>query len=125
MLKILSGYRRRYSVQDIEREILMMNANSSERRDYALPIWTSESATHPMELENFFRQLWAANAYTFPVRAPVPSFLLASANDHFVNVSCSKTLADAWNCPLQIHPWAGHDLTLDDPEWVLEKLKQV
>jgi pimeloyl-ACP methyl ester carboxylesterase len=118
---IFAGYKKRFSVEDIEREILKMTVNSSERRDYALPIWTAESSAHPTSIENFFRQLWIAG-YGFPQKAPAPTMILCCDNDHFVNVSCSKTLAKNWGCPISIHPWAGHDLTLDDPDWVIEKL---
>jgi len=118
---IFAGYKKRFSVEEIEREILKMTVNSSERRDYALPIWTAESTAHPTSIENFFRQLWVAG-YGFPQKSPVPTMILCSENDHFVNVSCSKNLAKNWDCPIYIHPWAGHDLTLDDPEWVIEKL---
>lgn len=123
MAMILAGFKRRYTIEDIEREILMMTANSSERRDYALPIWTAESTVHPIKAQNFARQLWAAGNYTFPANPPAPTVILACANDHFVNVSCSHALAESWKCPMYIHPWAGHDLPLDDPDWVLTKLK--
>jgi len=125
ILALASSFRNLQAVEDVEREILAMTANSSERRAYALPLWTAESAAHPITLQNFVRQLWAANAYRFPVKAPVPTLILSCENDHFVSVSCSKALAKAWECPIYIHPWAGHDLPLDDPDWVLEKLRSL
>lgn len=125
ILALASSFKNKssHAVEDLEREILAMTANSSERRAYALPLWTAESTAHPITLQNFVRQLWAANAYRFPPKAPVPSLILSCENDHFVSVSCSKALAKAWECPIYIHPWAGHDLPLDDPDWVLEKLR--
>lgn len=123
IVALFTGFKSRYTIEDMEREILKMTANSSERRDFALPLWTKESTVHPIKIQNFFRQLWAAHSYTFPDNPPVPTVLLTSANDHFVDASCSKNLAQAWKCPVQIHPWAGHDLPLDDPNWVLEKLR--
>ncbi|WP_413289691.1 alpha/beta fold hydrolase [Bdellovibrio sp. HCB337] len=123
MALMIAGFKRRFTVEDMERKILMMTANSSERRDYALPIWTEESTAHPIQIQNFVRQLWAAGNYTFPTKPRVPTVLLNSANDHFVDASCSKALAEAWQCPMYVHPWAGHDLPLDDPDWVLSKLK--
>lgn len=122
---LLLGFKTRYTVQEMEREILKMNLNSSERRDFALPIWTKESEDHPIQIKNFFRQLVAAGSYQFPVEPPVPTVLLASENDHFVNVSCSKNLAKSWGCPIHFHPWAGHDLPLDDPKWVIDRLQVI
>lgn len=115
----------RYSVEERERQILKMTANSSERREFALPLWTKESEQHPIEIQNFLRQLWAAGAYEFPVKPPVPAVLFSCENDHFVDVSCSKNLAKSWGCSLRIHPWAGHDLPLDDPEWVIKHLSSI
>lgn len=125
MATMFLGFKTRYSVNDMERKILEMTANSSERREYALPIWTKESEDHPIQFKNFFRQLKAAGSYQFPAEAPVPTVLLASENDHFVNVSCSKNLAKSWGCMIHFHPWAGHDLPLDDPRWVVEKLQAI
>ncbi|MGZ5183361.1 MAG: alpha/beta fold hydrolase, partial [Ramlibacter sp.] len=70
---------------------------------------------------NALRQLWAAARYRAPDRPPaVPLLLLASAGDRLVHPSCSARLADRWEVPLRLHPWAGHDLPLDDPAWVLD-----
>jgi pimeloyl-ACP methyl ester carboxylesterase len=49
----------------------------------------------------------------------VPTLLLASQTDHLVNVICSTTLAQRWQCALHLHPSAGHDLPLDDGDWVI------
>lgn len=125
MATMLLGYKTRFTVNDIEREIVKMNLNSAERREVALPYWTKESEEHPVHLKNFFRQIFAARNYQFPAATPAPTTILTAENDHFVNVACSKNLAKHWNCPIHIHPWAGHDLPLDDPQWVIEKLRTV
>lgn len=125
MLTMLAGFVRLYTIEDMERIILEMTTNSSERREFALPIWTEESTVHPIDLPNFMRQLRAASTYSFPPEAPTATTILTCENDRFVNASCSKVLAKAWGCPIHVHPWAGHDLPLDDPEWVLNKLKTI
>lgn len=48
--------------------------------------------------------------------------LIASEQDRLVNVACSKTLASRWQIPLSLHPDAGHDLPLDDPDWLYEQI---
>ena len=48
----------------------------------------------------------------------LPTLLLASRNDGLVDVRCSRGLAAAWKVPLVEHASAGHDIPLDDPEWV-------
>jgi hypothetical protein len=51
--------------------------------------------------------------------------VLAGAGDRLVDPTCSRRLAAAWACPLAVHPWAGHDLPLDDAQWVLDQVAQV
>lgn len=125
LARLLAGSRSLYTVEQVEREILKMTSNSSERRNFALPIWTEESTVHPIELQNFLRQLLAANFHVFPTKAPVSTTFLACENDRFVDVSCSKNIANSWGCKIHIHPWAGHDLSLDDPDWVLNQLSKI
>jgi len=50
--------------------------------------------------------------------------ILSSKQDRLVHVSCSLAIASRWKCPAQLHPMAGHDLVLDDPNWVIEKVQR-
>jgi len=34
---------------------------------------------------------------------------------------CSNALAERFNCSLDVHPNAGHDLPLDAPDWVIQQ----
>ena len=49
--------------------------------------------------------------------------LLQSLGDHLVNPVCSTRIAGHWRWPLVSHPTAGHDLTLDDGEWVIAQIR--
>jgi len=74
---------------------------------------------HPVGLGNVFRQLWAAARYR-PSREkpPIPLLLLNSLGDRMVDPACTQAIARAWALEPETHPWAGHDLPLDDPAWV-------
>ena len=75
---------------------------------------------HPVQLKNVFRQLWAAARYHPPLgKPPIPLLLLNSKGDRMVDPSCTQAMARRWNIEPTIHPWAGHDLPLDDPDWVI------
>jgi hypothetical protein len=50
--------------------------------------------------------------------------LLTSAQDGLVDTRCSLALAQAWHCDIESHPWAGHDLPLDDAAWVIEAVRR-
>jgi hypothetical protein len=44
---------------------------------------------------------------------------LNSLGDRMVAPACTEAIAKRWNVESKTHPWAGHDLPLDDPEWVI------
>jgi pimeloyl-ACP methyl ester carboxylesterase len=76
---------------------------------------------HPISHANLLRQLWAAASYCPPLALPpVPVLLLNSLGDRMVAPACSQALAQHFGLPLKTHPWAGHDLPLDDPAWTIQ-----
>jgi pimeloyl-ACP methyl ester carboxylesterase len=48
--------------------------------------------------------------------------VLASLGDRLVSPGCSRRIASRWALPIRLHPTAGHDLPLDDPEWVVQQV---
>jgi len=50
--------------------------------------------------------------------------VLTSAHDGLVDTRCSLALARAWRCDIESHPWAGHDLPLDDAAWVIDQVRR-
>jgi pimeloyl-ACP methyl ester carboxylesterase len=62
------------------------------------------------------------------MRAPkdlrVPTLILASHGDRLVDPDCSWNLARRLGANLVMHRTAGHDLTLDDPNWVANQIRQ-
>jgi pimeloyl-ACP methyl ester carboxylesterase len=70
------------------------------------------------------RQLIAAARYRGPAVAPaMPVLLLASRGDRLVDVACSRAMAARFGGALVEHADAGHDLPLDDPRWVAERVR--
>ena len=88
-----------------------------------LPQWVLARQQRPVRATNVLRQLAAAARYRAPpTPPPVPTLLLASTHDRLVSCACSRALARAWRCALVEHPHAGHDLPLDDPQWVVQQV---
>jgi pimeloyl-ACP methyl ester carboxylesterase len=109
---------------DIEREVLRMTSNRPEQHERVLQAWLDVRTQRPVSTRNALRQILAAAAFRAPTPAPrVPLLLLASENDRLVSPRCSRALADAWICPIDLHPLAGHDIPLDDPQWVAQAVK--
>jgi pimeloyl-ACP methyl ester carboxylesterase len=110
-----------------ERLILRLTSNlerTEQQRDELLAQWISYAQDSPVARANILRQLRAAILYrTAPAKPPVPLLLLAARQDHLVNVKCSLTLAQRWNCEIRLHPTAGHDIPLDDGYWVARQVR--
>jgi len=106
-------------------EHTILKITSNRRDESVLPTWLALRRANPVSTHNALNQLIAAArfcAQTGPLA--VPTLLLASELDQLVSVNCSRTLARAWQCALQLHTSAGHDLPLDDGPWVLEQIAQ-
>lgn len=69
------------------------------------------------------RQLAAAVRYRAPAKLPMPAAVFYSQGDTLVDPICSQRLAKRWGVLEYVHPWAGHDLPLDDPMWIREQIK--
>ncbi|WP_158002506.1 alpha/beta fold hydrolase [Methyloterricola oryzae] len=107
------------------REQRILQLTSRERsQDSALALaFASAFRLRPMRRINLMRQLWAAATYQAPPSPPLaPVLLLSSHADQMVSPACSAAIANAWHAPLACHPWAGHDLPLDDPDWVADRV---
>jgi pimeloyl-ACP methyl ester carboxylesterase len=106
-----------------EHTILRITSNTGLTE--VLPHWLTLRAQHPVARRNALRQLLAATRYRAPATPPrQPVLLLASELDGLVSPQCSATLAARWQCSLQRHPTAGHDLPLDDAPWVLAQIQR-
>lgn len=107
-----------------EATVLRLTSNHVERHADALRQWVAVRGQRPVSPGNAVRQLVAAARYRAPASAPCSkTLLLGSANDQLVHSSCSTAIAAAWACPLVLHPDAGHDLPLDDPDWVVNQIR--
>lgn len=86
--------------------------------------WATEFVDIPRtSVKNFVRQVFSASKMRFPKTPPaIPILLLTSYGDRLVSWRCSQKISQLWNLPLEIHPDSGHDITLDDPAWVCERI---
>jgi pimeloyl-ACP methyl ester carboxylesterase len=109
-----------------EKKILEMCSNRPELYSKIASEWAEIQRLRPVSVKNAARQLLAAMRCRPSKEKPRAEILiLSSAGDRLVHPSCSERLAKTWNLAHKIHPNAGHDLTLDEPEWVLEQLRNV
>lgn len=107
-----------------ERRILKLTSQFHKSNEDLTKFWASFAP----ELTDFLRvglaQFWVASQYKAPNQISIPSLVLSSARDELANPICSANLAEKLNVKNHVHLGAGHDLTLDDPKWVIQKLQE-
>lgn len=109
------------------REQLVLDLSTNLCKDKAALArkWAGYAETHPTSRGNALRQLVAAARYSAPPARPHEHVLLLQGlGDHIVNPVCTTRIAERWRWPLMSHPTAGHDLTLDDGDWVIACIRQ-
>ncbi|WP_203142359.1 alpha/beta fold hydrolase [Marinobacter mangrovi] len=114
------------TVRDLrEREAQILALSSNRQLNPAtVQRWYSIQTQRPVSPRNAVRQLWAAARFRPADERPLPDALvLASKGDRIVDWCCSERLAERWQWTLRLHPDAGHDLPLDDPDWVIEAIR--
>lgn len=111
--------------RDREQALLQLLMNNEKAREEAFPLWARLAQENVYPAVTFGSQLWAASQFK-GLRDPidVPVLLLNSLGDRLVDPSCSEALHQKWGWPIERHPWAGHDLPWDDPEWVLYRIQR-
>ncbi|MFC3683431.1 alpha/beta fold hydrolase [Hydrogenophaga luteola] len=112
------------SSEEAERLIWRMTSRQATVDEAVLARWIAARLQHPVQAVNALRQLLAAARFRAPAGLPQrPVLLLTSRGDRLVSNRCSEALAQAWGCALALHPDAGHDLPLDDPDWVIAQVR--
>lgn len=106
----------------IEKTTLHMVANSEERIQAEWKSMLSYTRRHPLQIKNVLRQLSAAAQFHFPEKSPGKVKIIGSYGDRLVSPSCSLKIAEHWGVPVFMHEWAGHDIAIDDPRWLIEQV---
>jgi pimeloyl-ACP methyl ester carboxylesterase len=108
-----------------EKEVIAMVSNKPQHWEKTAEEWVEIANLRPISPANFLRQLLAASYYRLPRNKPtVPLIVFNSQDDHMVDPKCSRALAKHWKLPIFFNKGAGHELALDDPDWVLQRLAE-
>ncbi len=111
------------SLPQREEMILNMVSNLNPVPDETLQDWISIQETATVPIVSLIKQLVAASRFQPPPKLSCDGLILSSKNDRFVDCKCSERLAEYLAWPLHSHPSAGHDLPLDDPAWLINRIK--
>jgi len=119
LVKILS---KTDNVFERECEILKLTSNVHTYDEGIAQKWASYFKESPMSYRNFFRQFIAAIRCKGLGEIMPPNLVLGSKFDRLCHYSCSEAIAKHFSGKLMLHESAGHDLPLDDPEWVIKNI---
>lgn len=59
-----------------------------------------------------------------PIAPPTRLVFVRSLGDRLCSPRCSEKLAKHFDAELETHPTAGHDLPVDEPQWLVDKIRQ-
>ncbi|NMT62428.1 alpha/beta fold hydrolase [Marinobacter orientalis] len=108
---------------DREADILRLSCNRPVSLQ-TVKHWYSIQRQRPVSFRTAWTQLKAAATFRPVPDRPLPdALLLASEGDRIVHWQCSKAFEQRWQWTLKVHPSAGHDLPLDDPQWIIRQMK--
>ncbi len=107
-----------------ELAILQLVSNRRDQDQIIASLWEKIQAKRPVSFKNSLRQIIAAASYKPSISKPLqPVLLLNSRGDRLVAPMCWEAIHRQWQIELNTHPWAGHDLSLDDGVWLAQQLK--
>lgn len=105
-----------------ERTILEVTVNSNVDKDALARTWCGWFLERKPSRHAFVRQIAAAARSTLPARVEPPLLVLTSTADRLVSWKCSERIASKLGARLEVHDVAGHDLSLDAPAWICERI---
>lgn len=114
-----------FSSDPLKRERAILTLVTSGRTDIE-PIaqqFTDYALALPKFRETGLRQLQAASRLRLDSTLAVPLLVLSALGDGLVSPKCPAAVARHFQAPLVTHPWGGHDLPLEDPQWVSDQVQ--
>lgn len=108
-----------------ERTVLDMCTNllSSAEKSKLAEEWSMFSLDRAQMRKVALTQLWAASTFRRPKVMTVPTLAMVSAADRLVHPTCTMSIATALKLHLEVNPDAGHEMTIDASDWVIDQVK--
>lgn len=124
-LKALADSARSRLDKDIyvrERRVIGMITSAAPDPDGLARTWAEYAKERPFERRSTGRQLVAALRFRAAEKITVPMLVLAGGADKLCNPECSRRIAQRYGATLEVHPKGGHELSIDVPDWVAERV---
>ena len=108
-----------------EKKVLSLTTNHFQINEGFLDKRVEYSKTRPTSRSTFLRQLIAACRFRYkPSNNTQRLLFLNSLGDKLVDSRCSQRIQSELGGTLKSHLSANHDLTLEDPQWVINQVRE-
>jgi pimeloyl-ACP methyl ester carboxylesterase len=109
-----------------ETSIIKMVSNNSKNHSRIIQEWIEIQSRRPVKRASFINQIKAALTFNPPQTWPsgLPLLILAAKKDRLCSYKSSQKLHEVWGGQYLEHETAGHDIPIDDGEWLIDKIKR-
>lgn len=117
-----------FSKKLFEKTAYSSTINFPKNKEAEVNQWIAHRNKAPFKRKNAFRQLFAGAKFKLSgdfKEIKTKGLVLASRKDKLVSYKNSEVISKLTHWPLKLHDSAGHDLTYDDPAWVIKNLKEL
>lgn len=101
-----------------EVDILALTSNRHGSDSELLESWRHWLQQYPVSAASARNQFCAAAKFHVETKPQQPILIVTSKADRLVDFRCSVILHQKWQTDYIAHGTAGHDLPLDEPEWL-------
>lgn len=106
-----------------EERVFELTLSRSDIKEETATLWGKYADQSPVSIPNFLRQIYSASKFKIPSQIKTPITVLCGEEDKLASPICSEKLAKHFNCDIFKAQSCGHDIPLDRPNWLIEKLK--
>lgn len=103
-----------------ERDILYLTSNCHQDDSKLLARWQQWQQQNPVSALSIRNQCLAAMKFFITSKPQQSILIVTSRMDCLVDYRCGRKLAQNWQADYIEHESAGHDLPLDEPEWLIQ-----
>ncbi|MER0169529.1 MAG: alpha/beta hydrolase [Nitrosomonas sp.] len=111
-----------HSRAEREADILRLTSNRHQHDKKLLESWQQWQRQNPVAPASARNQFLAALKFSVTTKPQQPLLIVTSRADRLVDYRCSQKFARTWNTDYVEHESAGHDLPLDEPEWLVQRI---
>jgi len=110
------------AIANRERKILELTVNNQKIASNYSKRWGILGAQFPLRRINLLRQLFAAGRFVPDPVHDCRLLFVRSSGDRLVDPHCTAFLHQILGGKLVTHDSAGHDIPLEDPQWLIEQI---